>query len=607
MDEGGSIRTGAVVAGAVFAVLGVVALVLLPRGAAEFAYFPMDLSWPWGLGRGVGVAELGAHGVGVLLFGPAVGLLAWGFAPRLPVLLPDIALTRRIAWGAGITSVCLATLALLVVGGRPLVPDELSYASQARQLVRGMILAPVPDGYTVEAFDIVAPAGGGVTAKYLPGEALVQAPGVLVGLPALLHLPLLALALWAVWRAARLHAGDRVATVILAMVALSPMLVLVTGTGLSHTAAFAAIAVAAWGEALIVRERPWLGGLLIGLGVAAAAWIRPQVAAPVGGIFVLFGVWRLFRCQPLALLALCLPLIACVGGVALYDVLVTGHPLRLPWSVSGEAWGFGRPFAGVDYVHGPGEGVQNLITNSVRFSTWWIGWPSGFVLLWMYLRVGKPLGSLWSWPVAAAAQLAFMIPYYAPGIYDVGPIYHLEAILGASALGGLALVGLWEHRPRFASALAAVWIVVGVLPVLLWGGARLDRLLDHVHWPADAALAALPDGPTLVLAETDCTGRLGLGSMLISFPGRSRLRSAHTIIVPRPPPQRLDAFIAAWGERTCVYVHRDETRAVQVLDCAAARAFLERPQVFTEGLASCPRETSFAEQLGWHRPPIGGE
>ena len=70
---------------------------------------------------------------------------------------------------------------------------------------------------------------------------------------------------------------------------------------------------------------------------------------------------------------------------------------------------------------------------------------------------------------------------------------------------------------------------------------------------------------------------------------------------------RSDAFIAAWGERTCVYVHRDETRAVQVLDCAAARAFLERPQVFTEGLASCPRETSFAEQLGWHRPPIGGE
>jgi len=607
VDEAGRVRVGAVVGGALLAVLGLVALVMIPRGPSEFAYFPFDLAWPFGLGRGLGVAELAAHVVGPVLLGPAVGLITWGLAPAVPVLVPGPALTRRIAWILGGVSTGLAALVTVgLVRGRPLVPDELSYASQARQFLEGRLLAPVPDGYAVEAFDILAPAGGGVTAKYLPGEALVQLPGVLVGLPALLHVPLLALALLCLWRAARLHAGERVATTILGLLALSPMLILVTGTGLSHTAAFAAIAVAAYGEALTLKDRPWVGGLLVGLGVAVCAWMRPQVAAPVGGIFVMYAALHLVRRRPLALVALGLPLVACVAGVAAYDVLVTGHPLKLPWSVSGERWGFGSPIDGLNHWHGPAQGAQNLISNSVRFSTWWIGWPSGFVLLWMYLRVGRPMGTLRSWVFASLAQVVFMIPYFAPGIYDVGPIYHLEGMLGAAVVGGLALAGLWDQRPRVATALVGTWLVLGTLPALLWGGARLNRLLDYVHAPANAALAALPDEPSLLLVEPDCTGRIGRGSMMVAFPRRSRLASAQRVILPRPPAHHLSEFRAFWGERACYYTHVDDTGTVQVLPCDQAGPFLDRPTVLGEGLARCPRTQSYAEKLGW-RPSLSGE
>lgn len=597
MDEGGKPRWWSLLAGALALVGFVAALSMVPRGPSEFAYDPFDLTWPWGLGRGFEVMELISYGIGLVGGGVSVGLLSWGLAP----VVPDRVRGRPGRWAVAVMSVAavMATAALLMIGGRALVPDELSYAEQARGYVEGLLLVPAPDGLFVEAFDILSPTGGGLASKYLFGEAVVQIPGVMLGLPGLLHVPLLVLGAWAIWRAATLHGGPGIGTVALGLVALSPMLSWVSGTGLSHTPAFAAIAVAALGEAMVLRGRSWTGAVLVGLGVACAGMVRPQVAVPVGGVLCLFTWWHLRRTTPAALMALVgIPLVA--GGViAGYDWLVTGHPMRLPWALTGERFGFGTPVPGMAHVHGLTEGLQNVVTNGVRLSTWWIGWPTGLVFVGLFLWRGRPLGSLRSWVLASAAQLLFMVGYFAPGIYDVGPIYGLEVILGLSAVGACGLVGLYDERPRWALSLGLVWVLVGVPSTWLWAGLRVDRLLDQVHAPVEAALAQVPATNAILLVETDCTESLSEASMLTSIAERRRTPGAPLVVVPRPEPDQLEAFVAFYGPRDCYYAHRrPQTGQVEVLSCDAAADLLARPRFLSTDWSRCPRFRSYAERFG---------
>src|SRR5207244_6272761 len=78
------------------------------------------------------------------------------------------------------------------------------------------------------------PSRLGYTIKYLPGEPLLQIPGVLLGVPALLHLPIVLVTLWAWHEALRRSSGIGIARFGSICLACSPMLMFTSATGLSH-------------------------------------------------------------------------------------------------------------------------------------------------------------------------------------------------------------------------------------------------------------------------------------------------------------------------------------------------------------------------------------
>src|SRR6185503_18273920 len=94
-----------------------------------------------------------------------------------------------------------------------------------------------PDVFTVKTLV-------GYTGKYLPGEGIVQILGVVVGMAPLLHLPLLALTLYSFHRALLLRSGARIADFGTLALALSPMVMLTTATGLSQSTSLCMIALA---------------------------------------------------------------------------------------------------------------------------------------------------------------------------------------------------------------------------------------------------------------------------------------------------------------------------------------------------------------------------
>ncbi|MFK7931247.1 MAG: hypothetical protein AB8H79_23895 [Myxococcota bacterium] len=597
MTEGARPRWWALGLGVLLVFVLIVGLVWVPRGPSEFAYAPFDLAWPWGMGRGFEVAELLSYGVGLGASLPAVGLLAWGLEPLMPTRVRGV----PARWAAVVSAAVavLSTGALLLVGGRSIVPDELSYAEQARGYVQGYLLVPAPEGLFVEAFDILSPTGGGLASKYLFGEALVQMPGVLVGLPGLLHVPMLLLACWAIWRAATLHGGPGIGALTLSMIGLSPMLLWSSGTGLSHTPAFAAMALAALGEAWALRGRPWMGALMVGLGVGLCGVVRPQVAVPVRGVLCLFTWWHLRKSRPAALLGLVAIPMLTGGLIAVYNVYVTGHPTRLPWSLTGESFGFGFPIPGSGHYHGPWQGLQNVLTNGVRLSVWWMGWPSVLAAVALFATVGRRLGSLRSWVWAGVAELVFLFGYFAPGIYDVGPVYAMECTLGLAAIGACGIAGLYDRRPRLAVSFVVTFLAVAWPTTWMWGGLRLDRLLDRVHEPVQQMLAATPPTQSLVLVETDCLGHLAMGSIMTTVGERRRTAAAPRVIVPRPEPEHLDEFLAFYGERDCFYASRSASTAkVSVLPCADAQGPLHRPRFTTQKAGLCPRVRTYAERWG---------
>lgn len=239
----------------------------IPRGPAEFAYGNSPLSWPFGAMRGFTVEQLASHVGRALLLGSALAALAWWLARRWPDVRVPSSLERRTLLAACGLALVLASWALGgLLRGRVLVDDESTYAYQAELLSRGLLADSQAPRWLDEPFTVYSRLGA--TGKYLFGEPLVQILGVWLGLPGLLHLALFA-ALLALWhRTLRPQVGDGVAGWATLFLAISPMLLFTTGTGMSHTTSLFALVLAGYGLARIEGSRFASGALWVACGLA---------------------------------------------------------------------------------------------------------------------------------------------------------------------------------------------------------------------------------------------------------------------------------------------------------------------------------------------------
>ena len=597
----------AIAAGLLLLLISLMGLSLVPQGPFEFAYFPFTPDpLPFAPMRGFTAEQLAEHLLRVLLATPALLLLGWGLTRLRGVALPrlDRAAHQNLALVVSLASLAyMGWLLLFIYQGRAITDDELTYSMQAMVLAEGRLARPEPHLHFTELFTILTRAG--FTGKYLLGEPLLQLPGVLLGLPGLMHLPLTALTLWLCYRTMRLCADTIVACWTVILLAASPMLLYTTPTGQSQASALFCITLAGYGYALVKYRCAFWGVTLLGMGVGFGMTVRPQTAAPVGTVLVLAALWELARRRRVAPGLLLLALLALwAASILLYNQALTGSPLTLPWYLVEpiERFGFGQVWKTSTYEHSAWAALQNLGVVAVRFNAWWLGWPSSLLLLWLWLRNGRPTAGAWVWIWAALAVILFESFYYSSGISDTGVAYHFELILPAAVLGANTIRQGLASAPRAWTMLLVVQFCVGGVAFIWYHNGRVGRLVQTIHHDSDAALARITSRPAMLLYDVHPSESMKVGWVFNAFPRRWRSSYDDVVTYPRPPGHRLQAYLDHHQDRSCWYYRRHpRSGEAQLFRCEQAWQLLRRPFVMRKGdhfLAL----TSTAQRLGWYDP-----
>ncbi len=596
-----------IIGGAVLLLGAYIGLAWLPEGPSEFAYHPyVPAPLPFAPNRGFTFEQLVEHLLRVLLAAPGLALLCVGIAraQRFGAWAPSPSWHRRLALGVSMASLgMMAYMMLFVFAGRAILDDTLTYRMQAMLWAEGRLGSPDPPLYFLENFTVLSRVG--FTGKYLFGEPLVQFPGALLGVPALLHLPLAALALWLWYRVVQISAGTVVACWAVILVACSPMFVYTGATGQSQPTSLFAMALAGYGYVQLAHRRPWLGALALGMGVGFGMTIRPQAMAPVGTVLVAVAMIRALgrrRLGPALLLLAGLGLWA--GLILLYNKTITGSPLTLPWFLleQSERYGFGRVYKGADFFHTPLTALENLVVASTRFNAWWLGWPASLLLFWYWFRSGRSLDGALIWLAAGAAIILFEIPYVSTGVSDTGATYHFELLLPAAILGANAVRQAFRSAPRTTALVLTLHFGLGSLGFFAFHHNRLQRLVTTIHKDSDRALAAITDRPALLLYEVHPAESLRVGWVFEAFPRRNRSRFDSVVTYPRPPRRHLEALLRHYRDRSCWYYRRHpETGRAEIYPCGKARHLINRPYSYGPGDSSLTLKST-AESLGLYDP-----
>jgi hypothetical protein len=444
-------------------------------------------------------------------------------------------------YAIGLTVLAVVAAAAAVLTNAWLFPlyslnrDDSVYVAMARLIEHGHVTLPAA-GH--EAFRPWASAvvGDRIVLKYTPPWPTVLAAGELVtGSPrAGLAITAAATAVLTALLTTEVLRSRGTGLVAGALLVLSPVFLLQSGTYLPYVFALACGLGFAYLLLSGVRRGSTARVVAAGAVIGVAGWARPfdalLMAVPFT-VYVLLQAWRARRAGSPArwsevgvlvrLATGALPLLAAVLG---YDAVVLGDPLRLPYTVTGSAdgFGFGRrgvfPEYTIDFT--PGDGLAGMLTNL----QWVPSWIAGGVLLVALAVLGlvRTRGAA-RWAVAALAvvvplgYLPFWGPYamsqFWPGIQDFGPFYLLPVVVPLVVFGAAGLVALGQA----ARATTARWprplaVVLGLAMVALTAFAVPDKVAGNLAVRDDyRALQRFVDGHDLGRAVLLLPSRGDLG------------------------------------------------------------------------------------------------
>ncbi len=484
-----SVRASAVVAGALLLLAGRLWTAGWLSGHPFFAY---GIDWFFKLGPGEPGAYLRELAAGI----PAAALIAWGLAPRFAAAAPGLhALVRnerRITAGLAVLAAAL-TLGggLWLLRNRVVTDDEYVYLFQARLLLHGRAAAPAPPGSNFLINVFVTVVDGRWFGQYPPGQPLLLAPAVALGVPRLTPVILAALNVLLTASFLRRAAGAGAALAGAALLATSPLFLLTGGTLLSHPATYFGLALAAYAT-LRAAGGSFRWGLAAGAGLGLTLITRPYTGVTLGA----------FPAAALAALAFRRSRYRALGGAALAGAAFGLFFLAMNRAVSGDPFttgygavrgagmrefGFGTIIPGV-HDHTPLQGLVNAALLAVRFHFWSWGWPLALVpALFAFgsgasergrrdrTRAVAVLAAL-----AVAVGIVSYVPYWSIGVADTGPVKTYEILLPFAILSAIGARG-WARRSGIGAPAA-------------WGAASL-LAATALFWPPQLAhLRALSAG-----------------------------------------------------------------------------------------------------------------
>lgn len=451
-------------------------------------------------------------------------------------------LDRWVPWiAAAWTLAASAAVCVIAFGRAPRVADEVSYLFHARYLAQGVLSLPAPPeaARAALAYDFLMIRDGRWFSILAPGWPAVLAIGARLGAPWLVN-PVLGAAsvLLAHTAAARLSSRGS-ANLVAVLMAVSPWLIAMSATLMTHTVTLAA-ALAAVVLLILARDGRTWAALLAGAAMGLIFLTRPMDGLVAG---VLAGLWTLtFLGRPRGWLVVLAYGLGCILVGALifpYNAQLVGDPLLPPlqlyqdqlWGPGSNRLGFGSDIGppnqwhGLDLYRGHSPFEALLLTQLSVYGLSWelLGWPAlslGLVFAWIVWGRRSRLELAMAGSVVALVLILAL--YWYTDVFYVGPRYMFLAfapliVLSAAGAGALVQRLSTAGAPQAGARLGAGILVMSLFSVvafLPWRAAT--RYYDHRDFhPAYRSVASDLHGGLVFVAspmENDIASALALNS-----------------------------------------------------------------------------------------------
>jgi hypothetical protein len=429
------------------------------------------------------------------------------------------------AW-AVLASVVISRLVFQAV---PHVPDEVAYWFQAKYFAVGHLWLPAPPDARAFALPHVADTDGKWYSIFPPGWPAVLALAIKAGIPTLINPLLAGLTIVVLFPLLRRLYGVVTANVACALLALSPMFLLMSGGLMAHplSALLLVCAIAALHRAW--RDRSVWFALLTGVPLG---WLT--LTRTFEGILVClaFGVyaltrWPFLRANRLIAVSLAVPISAVAIGALLlpYQRELTGSALRDPITKYFDAvyyphsnrLGFGPDIAnfgwGTDFMpgHSPLEAMLNAQLDGQLIHTELFGWAVGSLApLVLYI--------MWRRQLFAREDALFLaipaIVVIGQGFYwyagaDYGARYWYQVLVPCCVLAA-KVVSHADPPPRRLAPTALILSAIGVFIFVPW---RAATKYTGYRGMSDSVVRLVRDCPMThgVVLVRDATGDAPFG------------------------------------------------------------------------------------------------
>lgn len=428
----------------------------------------------------------------------------------------------------------------------PHLEDELAYVYQARIFAHGELVAQTPEPRRAYWQPFVVDYQGNRFGKYSPGWPAFLSIGLNMGQPWVINAFFAALTVALTYRLGREVFNPDTGLIAAALVAFSPMALLLNATLMGHTAALACFTlfmVAYWRmERSMERRRHTLRwGVLAGVALGLLVVNRPLTAIGVTLPFILWSGLKVLRAAHQSyidaagfrpIIQTLRPLLALAGialvisaGLPVFNHAATGDPAKnlytLVWDYDrvgfGECCGrsghtiikgvrhtrFDLSLMAADLFGWQLEPVTEeqqgyLLTSS----SYWIGYGLSFFLLPFGLLIGFWAWWLRLWVIGGLLLLITPLQLDMPFVKEDAPM--TWAWLGVLAAWMLAPAAVLTPRPQ-DRANAWTWLLLGVAAGLIgvhlayWVGSQ--RYSTRYYFEALSALALLSALPLASLAH----------------------------------------------------------------------------------------------------------
>ncbi|MDX1599956.1 MAG: hypothetical protein R3191_00420 [Anaerolineales bacterium] len=431
----------------------------------------------------------------------------------------------RLGLAVALLAVVLSgAVALRIFEGIPHLEDEFALLWQAEVMADGELYLsspPAPGSFIVP---FVVDHEGRRFGKYPPGWPAALALGVFAGAHWLVNPILAGLGVWLIYRLAGRLLPPPLALLAATLAALSPWLLMLSGSLMSHglSLVLAAAFALTWFDLFVDPEArasevpPGLPVALAGGCAGLLVLTRPLTGVGVLLPFALHGLWMFVR-RPTCrrrLMGIALGGGLVVALLPLWQYALTGDPWRNPYTLwwSYDRLGFGPGVGPVDGGHSLKLAYVNT-RHSLRVGLHDLfGWP---YLSWIFLPFGwwalrRRLGAGLLYAVLPSLILVYIA--YWIGAWVLGPRYYYESLpgLAIASAAGIGWLGGWldeSARARNQRRLATVAVVALLLAtnVLFYWPARLGGL-HGLYGIAAAPLRSIRSAdiePALLFVDAD--------------------------------------------------------------------------------------------------------